>query len=497
VSALSKSRFLSGLQCHKKLWWQVHEPDAPELRPDENTQVLFDTGAAVGAAAREHVPGGVFIIGMASEGSLKVERTQEALKRGAKVIYEATFEHASVYASIDILERLSTGFRITEVKSTVEAKDEHVPDVAIQHWVTQNSGLTVSESHLMHLNRECRAPDRSNLFARVDLSSAVTAQLPGIPDQVRTMLGVLEGPLPDVPIGDHCDEPQECPFKGRCWPAPIPHDIENLRGLSAKKRTLLQGIGAKTIYQIPAEFELTDFQTIQRRAVQANAPWVDPALGSALKVFEGERVAFLDFETVSPAIPIWNGTGPYAQVPAQVSVQMVEASKARERGEDYHPTHIAWIADGPEDPRPGIAQAVVDSCRGADVVVAFNATFEKKCLQGLAEAVPALATELLGIVGRMQDLAEPIRKGLYYHPDFNGRYSLKVVVPALLPRELGYDELPVADGITASNHLLAHMLGAGLQSPEERAKIRADLLKYCERDTKVMVELLKVLKGLA
>lgn len=489
--SLSKSRFLAGVQCHKRLWWQVHEPDARELQPSENTQALFDTGAAVGAAARKHVPGGVLIIGKATEGSIKVDRTRKALQDGANVIYEATFEYEKVYASIDILERTPGGFRVTEVKSTVEAKDEHLPDVAVQSWVVQGAGLTVRASHLMHLNRECRAPDLSNLFARADLSAAVTAELPVIPAQAKGMLKVLEGPLPDVAIGDHCDEPQECPFKGRCWPEPIPHDVENLRGLSRKKRTGLQAIGAQTIHQIPDHFELTEFQTIQRRAVLADRPWVDPQLGAALKALDGEQVAFFDFETVSPAIPIWDGTGPYAQVPAQFSCHVAHG---RVGASTHTVEHIEWIAEGPEDPRPGIANAVVAACRGADVVIAFNAAFEKKCLQGLAESVPALATELLGIVDRMQDLAEPIRKGLYYHPDFNGRYSLKVVVPVLVP-DLAYTDLDVADGKTASNRLLAYMLGTRTQSPEERTRTRTDLLKYCERDTVVMVEVLGKLRS--
>lgn len=484
---LSKTRYLSALQCHKRLWWEVYEPDAPELKPDENTLVVFDNGRAVGEAARKQVPDGVLIIGKASEGSIKVDRTRAAIAAGAKVIYEATFAHAQVYVSIDILEQVDGGYRITEVKSTVEAKEEHLLDIGIQHWVALNTQLPVVASHLMHLNRECRAPDLSNLFARADLTTEVTNVLPMIPAQVKGMLRVLEGPLPEVAIGDHCDEPRACPFKERCWPAPVPHQIENLRGLSAKKRALLQEVGAETIHQIPPDFELTDFQAIQRQAVTAGRMLVDPGLREALRVFEGERVAFLDFETVSPAIPIWNGTGPYAQLPAQFSCDVQDSDGTVE--------HFDWIAVGPEDPRPGIAHAVVDACRGASVVVAFNATFEKKCLKGLAEAVPAFSAQLLGVVDRMQDLAEPVRKGLVYHPDFNGSYSLKVVIPVLLPA-LAYDDLAVSDGITASNRLLALMLGMQAPGSVEAAQVKDELLAYCGRDTVVMVELLRYLKAL-
>src|SRR5437016_7514439 len=61
AARLSKSRFTSGLQCHKKLWWEVHEPDALELQPDKVLHDLFDQGRQVGEAARTRYPGGVLI----------------------------------------------------------------------------------------------------------------------------------------------------------------------------------------------------------------------------------------------------------------------------------------------------------------------------------------------------------------------------------------------------------------------------------------------------
>jgi hypothetical protein len=493
---LSKSRFLSGLQCTKKLWWEVHEPDALELVPDENQLVLFDVGRQVGEAARKHVPGGVYIPGKASEGELKVERTRKAIDEGASVIYEATFQHESVFASIDILERRPAGWRITEVKSTTEVKDEHLPDVALQTWVARGAGLPVVESHLMHLNRECRAPDLSNLFARGDRTAEVVPELATIPGQVTTMLRVLEEPTPpEVPIGRHCDEPFECPFKARCWPVLPPHHFTTLARLSAKKRSQLEALGVVTIDQIPADFELTDNQERQRRAVVTGKPVIDPALGVALKSYEGERIAFIDFETVRPAIPIWDGTGPYAQVPAQFSVHVAHG-RTGAQADGRTIDHFEWIATTPDDPRPGIAKAVVEACKGAQVVVAFNATFERACLEMLAGAVPALAPELEQIKLRIKDLADPVRRH-FYHPDFRGSYSLKVVAPTLMP-ELAYDDLAVVDGTTASNRLLSLMLNEPAMEDEEiRQRFAKELLAYCERDTWVMVKLLEKLTELA
>src|SRR2546423_13904267 len=91
TTRLSKSRFTSGLQCHKKLWWEVHEPDAVELQPDKVLQDLFDQGRQVGEAARARYPGGVLIDLPHHAGAARVAATEQALDAGAPAIFEATF----------------------------------------------------------------------------------------------------------------------------------------------------------------------------------------------------------------------------------------------------------------------------------------------------------------------------------------------------------------------------------------------------------------------
>jgi len=54
---LSKSKFVAGVQCLKRLYLQVH---APELagEPDEATLAVMDQGQEVGLLAGEMFPGG-------------------------------------------------------------------------------------------------------------------------------------------------------------------------------------------------------------------------------------------------------------------------------------------------------------------------------------------------------------------------------------------------------------------------------------------------------
>ena len=100
---LSKSRFTSGLQCHKQLWWRVHEPNAPELVADPEQQALFDQGHLVGARAQEQFPGGVLVDAPYTDIAGRLAQTRVALDARAPAIFEASFIADDVFAAVDVL----------------------------------------------------------------------------------------------------------------------------------------------------------------------------------------------------------------------------------------------------------------------------------------------------------------------------------------------------------------------------------------------------------
>jgi predicted RecB family nuclease len=173
-------------------------------------------------------------------------------------------------------------------------------------------------------------------------------------------------------------------------------------------------------------------------------------------------------------------------VPVQFSVHLEEKGRGL--------VHRQWIADGPEDPRPALAEALVAACAGARKVVAYYASFERECVKQLREAVPRLAKELERIERRLVDLLPAVRSHVY-HPDFGGRFSIKKTLPALVPG-LSYADLKVQDGEVATVELQRLMLQGDQMPAAERAALREALLAYCERDTWAMVKLLETLRGL-
>jgi hypothetical protein len=157
------------------------------------------------------------------------------------------------------------------------------------------------------------------------------------------------------------------------------------------------------------------------------------------------------------------------------------------REEDVGNRHVHFLAEGSDDPRRALAEALVEHCAGEGAVVTYHSSFEKSCIRGLAAAVPELRDALLQIHERIVDL-EPIVAHHVYHPDFKGSFSLKVVLPTLCP-DVTYDGLPIADGSTAQLELAHLLYGESPLPAPEREELRAALLAYCEQDTWAMVVL--------
>ncbi|HXG97713.1 MAG TPA: DUF2779 domain-containing protein [Gemmatimonadales bacterium] len=481
---LSKSRYTAGIQCHKLLWWKVHEPLAVELQPDKVLQDRFDQGTQVGTLARDRFPGGVLVDLPHKAVDERVKLTRKLIDAGVPAIFEASFLADNTFVAVDVLTPQERGYHLTEVKSSSSQKEEHLPDAAVQVHVLSRSGLHITGVDVMHLNKECHFPDLSNLFERTDVTAAVQPLLGKVGWEIDAQLAMLDGPLPDVPIGRQCHEPHECPFMARCWPQDPDH-IMRLYNIGPKKGVGFLVTGVQRISDLPADQKLNATQKRQIRAMKEGRLVVEATLGQALAPFHC-KLGFLDFETIMRAVPVWPGMAPWEQAPAQFSYH--------EANGDGTYTHAEYLAEGPKDCRPELARAMVEATKHAEKVATYSA-FEKTRIRGLQEAVPELRAELEALEGKLVDLLPVVRENVY-HPDFLGSFSLKYVLHPLVP-ELTYDDLVIVDGLVASVEIARLLFVAGKIAPEEHARVRQDLLNYCERDTWAMVKVLERLRELA
>lgn len=483
---LSKSRFLAGWQCHLQLYWRVHEPRAAELEPPPDLQAVFDMGQRVGKRARAEFPGAALIEVDHRHVGQAVAATRRALAEGATAILEASFLEDHVFVAVDALTKERGAFVLTEVKANLRPKPHHLPDAAIQAHVVERAGLPVGRVEIMHLNREHRHPNDGPLFARTDVTAEVAELRPRIETEIEAQLHMLKGPPPQIEPGDHCLSPHLCPFHERCH-VPLPdHAIEELNGIRERQLEALRDAGIETIHEIPSDFPLKPLHDRHRTAVQNDDIVVEPGLHEALESY-AFPIAMLDFETIAPALPVWEGCRPFQLVPVQFSVHTMH--------EDGTVTHRGYLAPSITDPRPAVAAELAEALRDSETILAWNASFERRCLDTLAEASPPHAEALRRARDKVHDLLPVVRAHLY-HPDFRGSFSIKVVAAALLPH-LSYDGLEVRDGQAASFMLERLLCRPHELGQDDCDRLRQALETYCTRDTEVMVALFRLLVDLS
>jgi hypothetical protein len=279
---------------------------------------------------------------------------------------------------------------------------------------------------------------------------------------------------PDMEPGLQCHTPYECPFWDHCTRDKSARWIFYLPG---PKRTFekLAEQGIEAIDAIPEGFKLS--RTQQR--MRDNVEWIGPELKTALQTAR-YPVHHLDFEAFMPAVPVYRGTGPYRAIPFQWSNHI--------ETEDGALRHEQYLSADRRDPREELALALLASV-GREGSICVYSGYEWRTLMELAESLPALKRALFAVAGRLWDLL-PIIRQHYYHPEFNGSFSIKSVLPALKP-SLDYGNLEIRAGGLASLQY-SRMVFAAVDAGE-RAHIRASLLEYCKRDTMAMVEIRRVL----
>jgi hypothetical protein len=441
---LSKSKFVAGCQCLKRLYLQIHEPELA-AEPDAAAEAIIEQGREVGMLARQLFPGGVEV---RSEGGLDqaIRATRELIgNRDVPAIFEGTFEHNGVLMRVDILHRgRDRRWRLIEVKSTTDVKEHHIGDVAIQHRVVRGSGIDLASSCLAHVNREYLyegGPINASRFFRIrNLTRQVERLQAGLTIQLRSEFRVLAMPeAPNIPAGRHCGNPFTCEFFDHCNP-PIPEDhILFLPRIHASTVAKLVALGVQSIHDIPADYPLTGRLRRACASVQMGKPWYSPDLRDELDKLE-YPLFFADFETVNPALPRFAGMRPYEQIPFQWSVHVQRQAGAM-------PEHFEFLATDTSDPRPAFVSAMCDALGDRGSIVVYSQQFESQRLLDLFLWLPEFSGRIKKIQRRLWDLL-PVVRNHVYHPAFRGSYSLKSVLPALVP-EMTYEGMKVADGQAA------------------------------------------------
>src|SRR3984893_17537188 len=216
---LSKTRYMWGRQCSKRLWQTVYDPE-PAEEPLPGT--VKGMGIEVGIKARLSWPGGVLIDTKYDDYAEAIRRT-EALIADPTVpaIFEAALVHDGLLIRVDALERLPGGlWRLNEVKSSTRIKNEHLEELALQAYVIAGNGLELADAYLVFINNEYIRGEEiewNSLFCREDVSENRIPLLSKVPERIANMHAVLSlREAPEIRPSRHCFRPNDCEFWKRC-----------------------------------------------------------------------------------------------------------------------------------------------------------------------------------------------------------------------------------------------------------------------------------------
>jgi hypothetical protein len=487
---LSKTNFIKGLQCLKRLYWAVHEPERAAAL-DETTQALLDQGTEVGKVAQTAFPGGVAVESEYWDAGNALKRTAE-LMSDPKVpaIFEGAFCADNLIIRTDILQRArGNRWKLIEVKATKGVREEkfQVEDVAFQKHVLERASVELSSGNLMHLNPDYVYDGTHLVLEELFTIANLKGQMAPVERSLAALLqeqwDVLAKPKPpDIEPGRQCRFPYQCEFYDCCNERASDDAVSSIPRLGPKKAMLLEEMGITSIKDIPADFPLTARQRRVCECVKRGKPYFSPDLGSELKKLR-YPLYYMDFETFEPAIPRFAGMRPRIAFPFQWSVHV-----QRTPGGDLQ--HYEFLADDSNDPRERFAESLLKVVeQHPESPILCYSKYEGRCLHDLAGWLPHHARPLKKVRRRLWDIFAIISKHVY-HPGFGGSFSLKQVLPALVP-EMTYEGMEVSDGGEAS--LVYDRLARTNLTATERFKWRKALLEYCRQDTLALVKLREAL----
>ena len=358
---------------------------------------------------------------------------------------------------------------------------DYLDELAYTVMVVKGAGIHVEAAALMLLSDDYRHGDApEQLFVTVDKTEEARARAAEL---------LSRGESIDLALGDQPPEPRltracrNCEFfDTACLGSRHAHTVLELPRLHETKLKSLAADNIVGLADVPDDFELTPTQQRVKTAIDRGTIVIEPGIKEALDEIEWP-CHYLDFETVTTALPLYPKQGCHEQVVTQFSVHRTERL-------DDRPDNSGFLAEAHENQERLLAERLIKTLGTSGSIIVYS-PFENTQINRLIKKFPDLAAPLGKIESRLCDFEKLVRSHVY-DPDFRGSFSLKRVVPALVP-DTTYDGLAIQDGDAAMSEFARMARG----EIADVARTRQNLLEYCKQDTLVMVRLHQALTRLA
>jgi len=494
---LTKSKYCTGLQCPKILWLEKNMPEQFDQSTVDKGRIEIDN--AVGNLAKGYF-GAFTEVPFSWNKTEMIDETRRLLDAGTNVIAEASFSHKNNFCCVDILLKVKGGFELIEVKSSSASADDepddiepiYFDDMAYQYYVVTKSGLKVKKVSIMQLNKNyvrLGKLDLQELFVLTDCTGHILDMQDELPENIAYIIDMAKQSVePEVLIGSGCDG---CGFKKWCFRKLPPNNVFEIGWrMRSTKKDELYSAGIVSFEDIlEGGIKLSEKQNRQVEAATRNLPpHINKDEIAAFLSTIKYPLYHLDFETYQQAIPLWDNVSPYMQIPFQYSLHIQDMPCGPV-------IHKEFLAKEGADTRRLLAERLCADIPINVCVMAYNMSFEKSQIKGMARLFPDLAGHLMNIHDHMIDLMAPFQSGAYYCREMGGSYSIKKVLPALCSGdpELDYEAL---NHVHNGNEAMAVYASLHEKSAKEIDETRIALLAYCRLDTLAMVKILEKLYSL-
>lgn len=483
---LSKSKYCSCVQCKKILWLKKYKSEyAVQTARDS----VLENGTRVGELAK-----GLFgkneDVQYNKDLNVMIQKTQELLQNKPNVITEASFNYSNNFCSVDILKNDIDGVEIYEVKSSTDIHNVYLDDASYQYFVLSNLGLNVKKVYIVYINNQYirgKNLEIDKLFNIEDITDIAKSKQ----DEIRINIDMInkymeehdENNEPITDIGKKCSDPYDCEFWDYCTrELPKPNVFDIAGGMRKDKKF-------EKYYEGKISFEDLQYEDLNPKYLEQ----IDFELNNLEPKIDKDAIRdimdslkyplyFIDYETYQLAVPEFEGTKPYQQLPFQYSLHIIKEKGAKLEHREF----LAEVGD--KDFIRHFAESMIKDMPKNGSVIIYNKSFEPARNNEISRMYPDLKDEMDRINRNMVDFLEPFKQRKYYCKEMHGSASIKAVLPALYPNdpELDYHNLPVVhNGGEASEAFLS----LKDKSKEEQEEIRHGLLVYCELDTYAMVKI--------
>ncbi|PIO01440.1 DUF2779 domain-containing protein [Candidatus Pacearchaeota archaeon CG09_land_8_20_14_0_10_30_9] len=480
---LTKSNYLSGLQCPKLLWIEKDGKEKiPELSEIDKNKIR--EGYLIEELAKTLFPNLIDISKVSF--NKQIEETKKALNKKVP-IFQATFSVDSLYSRADFLIPVGNKWDIIEIKSSTEIKDIHLEDLAFQKYVYEKAELKIRNCIVMHVNKEYVRDgniEPSEILMQTDATEKVEKVMKGIEERINKMFEIINSECPEFSVDDLLTI-EYSNFLQDEFMDYLPYEnIFQFVRILKKKAVPLYKEGVVKMKDVPDDFKLNDKQKIQRLLSEKGGIHKDK---KQIKYFLDNLqypVYYFDFETINSAIPKFDKSKPYQQIPFQYSLHIQEEPNGELK-------HISFLAEGTDDPRIALFKSLKDNLGNKGDILVYNQSFEKMVLKQGGELFPEYSDLVKNnFLPRIKDLMKVFFDFHYYNPKQKGSVSIKKVLP--LFSDLKYDELEIKKGDVASFEF--ERVTYGDVSDEDRKKVRDALETYCGLDTLAEVEIVNGLR---